>query len=153
MSPPEVSLGIHELPADTHNGDTISIKDQDFIVSSLTMRWRLEGGKYKRYHHRLDVVGVFRLCSVHNISGRKARLVQPAETDLCLQWISATQAPVLGWFPAPSRSVCLQSGHPAICTKTCLTHLLQESMSRSLLNRYLDDLIQKPAAAPKKHDF
>ena len=57
VSPPEVSLGIHQLPADTHNGDTISIKDQDFIVSSLTMRWRLEGGKYKRYHHRLDVVG------------------------------------------------------------------------------------------------
>ncbi len=38
-------------------------------------------------------------------------------------------------------------------TKTYLPHLLQESMSRSLLNRYLDDLIQKRAAAPKKHDF
>ena len=78
VSPPEVSLGIHQLPADTHNGDTISIKDQDFIVSSLTMRWRLEGGKYKRYHHRLDVVGVFRLCSVHDPSGREAGLAQPA---------------------------------------------------------------------------
>ena len=99
MSPPEVSLGIHELPADTHNGDTISIKDQDFIVSSLTMRWRLEGGKYKRYHHRLDVVGVFRLCSVHNISGRKARLVQPAESDLCLQMDQCNTGPTIGLVP------------------------------------------------------
>ena len=76
VSPPEVSLGIHQLPADTHNGDTISIKDQDFIVSSLTMRWRLEGGKYKRYHHRLDVVGAFR--PVHNMSSGEARLAQPS---------------------------------------------------------------------------
>ena len=85
VSPPEVSLGIHQLPADTHNGDTISIKDQDFIVSSLTMRWRLEGGKYKRYHHRLDVVGVIRVCSVHNILGREARLAQPAMSSLVQQ--------------------------------------------------------------------
>ena len=65
---------------------------------------------------------------------------------------SATQRPLLGLIP-------VSESFSSTCSQVVQQYtdppapLLQESMSRSLLNRYLDDLIQKPAAAPKKHDF
>lgn len=88
VSPPPRSLGIHDLPADTHNGDQITVEDQacpkakrdtvrcsedphcspdkvpdlptvapvqDFVVTSLVLKYKLVGGRYQRDHNRLEV--------------------------------------------------------------------------------------------------
>lgn len=55
VTPPPHSLGVHALPADTHNGDQIEVDGSDYVVSSLVLQWKLVGGRYQRDHNRLEV--------------------------------------------------------------------------------------------------
>lgn len=55
VSPPPTSLGIHELPPTTHNGDQIEVDGKDYIVSSVVLKYKLVKGKYQRDHNRLEV--------------------------------------------------------------------------------------------------
>ena len=79
LSPPPKVLGIHSLPPDTHNGDQIEVEGQvclsvcsllikshsavlslsltiqDYIVDSVTLHYKLVGGKYQRDHNQLAV--------------------------------------------------------------------------------------------------
>ncbi|CAL5223745.1 g6306 [Coccomyxa viridis] len=55
INPPPQSLGIHNLPVDTHNGDQITVEDEDFVVTSLVLKYKLVGGRYQRDHNRLEV--------------------------------------------------------------------------------------------------
>ncbi|CAL8463556.1 g3090 [Coccomyxa elongata] len=55
INPPPKSLGIHHLPVDTHNGDQITVEDEDFVVTGLVLKYKLVGGRYQRDHNRLEV--------------------------------------------------------------------------------------------------
>ncbi|DBA87588.1 hypothetical protein WJX77_005851 [Trebouxia sp. C0004] len=55
VSPPPRLLGIHSLPPDTHNGDQIEVEGQDYVVDSVTLHYKLVGGKYQREHNQLAV--------------------------------------------------------------------------------------------------
>ncbi len=56
VAPPKHnSLGVHELPPNTHNGDLIHVQGEDYVVSSVVLRYKLVGGRYQRDHNRLEV--------------------------------------------------------------------------------------------------
>ncbi len=59
VSPPPQNLGLHDLPPNTHNGDTITIEveaeAEDYIVQRTVLRYKLERGKYRPKEKRLEV--------------------------------------------------------------------------------------------------
>ncbi|GMH41907.1 hypothetical protein BSKO_09817 [Bryopsis sp. KO-2023] len=55
ITPPPRSLGIHKFPPNTHNGDQIEVDGTDYVVSSVSVRYRRQGGRYVRQPARLDV--------------------------------------------------------------------------------------------------
>ncbi|KAL4538079.1 hypothetical protein Ndes2526B_g04076 [Nannochloris sp. 'desiccata'] len=59
MSPPPTRLGVHDLPKNTHNGDTITIEveaqAQDYVVQRTVLRYKLERGRYRPKERRLEV--------------------------------------------------------------------------------------------------
>ncbi|KAK9813251.1 hypothetical protein WJX72_011483 [[Myrmecia] bisecta] len=79
ITPPPESLGIHSLPANTHNGDQIEVNGQDYVVSGLVVQYKLVRGAYQREHHRLDVQQTGRyflnLCldNLYDAAGRPRR--------------------------------------------------------------------------------
>lgn len=56
ITPPPQSLGIHPLPAGTHNGDRIEVEGEDYIVSAVVLQYKLVRGRYQREHSRLEVM-------------------------------------------------------------------------------------------------
>ncbi|KAK9842082.1 hypothetical protein WJX81_007684 [Elliptochloris bilobata] len=60
ISPPAESLGIHELPKNTHNGDQINVQGEDYVVRTLVLKYKLVGGRYERDHSRLDCTATSR---------------------------------------------------------------------------------------------
>lgn len=60
-SPPPQALGIVRLPKNTHNGDMIEIDGRNFVVQSVTTRYRLLKGRYIPDRRRLEVQTASRL--------------------------------------------------------------------------------------------
>ena len=54
-TPPPRSLGLHDLPPDTHNGDRIEIDERAYVVRRLVLRYRLEKGKYVKATQAVEV--------------------------------------------------------------------------------------------------
>lgn len=55
VTPPPQSLGVHLLDANMQNGDTLTLADTDYVVTTVVSQYKLAGGKYRKEHNRLDV--------------------------------------------------------------------------------------------------
>ncbi|KAF5832699.1 hypothetical protein DUNSADRAFT_11343 [Dunaliella salina] len=56
ITPPPRYLGTYALPPLTHNNDEIEIEGVGtYVVTQLVVQYKLQQGKYKRHHSRLDV--------------------------------------------------------------------------------------------------
>ncbi|KAI8104820.1 hypothetical protein M9434_003372 [Picochlorum sp. BPE23] len=60
ISPPPESLGLHSFPPNTTNGDVITVNGQSYVVKSTVIRYKLQRGRYRPCHKRLDVLGTSR---------------------------------------------------------------------------------------------
>lgn len=55
ITPPKQSLGLHLLPANTHNGDAIDVHGDSYVVQTVVLQYKLVRGRYKPNHRRLEV--------------------------------------------------------------------------------------------------
>ncbi len=60
VSPPPQKLGLHDLPHNTHNGDTITLEvsadeTTDYVVARTVFRYKYERGRYRPTEKRLEV--------------------------------------------------------------------------------------------------
>jgi len=60
ITPPSKSLGTHSLPHNTHNGDKIEVDGESYIVSSVVLKYKRQGGRYVRNHNGLNVQSLSR---------------------------------------------------------------------------------------------
>eukprot|EP00252_Welwitschia_mirabilis_P000181 TRINITY_DN10154_c0_g1_i1.p1 TRINITY_DN10154_c0_g1~~TRINITY_DN10154_c0_g1_i1.p1 ORF type:complete len:141 (+),score=7.94 TRINITY_DN10154_c0_g1_i1:40-462(+) len=55
VTPPPTNLGTRSFPSNMHCGESITIEDKPYIISSVTHRYQLRRGKYEPSEKRLDV--------------------------------------------------------------------------------------------------
>lgn len=55
ITPPPRPLGVHHLPPNMQCGETVEVKGEPFIVSSVTYRYQLRRGRYEPSQKRLEV--------------------------------------------------------------------------------------------------
>ncbi|KAK9795514.1 hypothetical protein WJX73_003068 [Symbiochloris irregularis] len=73
VTPPPLSLGIHALPPDTHNGDQIEVEGSNYVVSCVVLQYKLVGGRYQRDNNRLEIQALSnKICN--RLSIRRAAL-------------------------------------------------------------------------------
>eukprot|EP00239_Pterosperma_sp_CCMP1384_P002949 CAMPEP_0197849454 /NCGR_PEP_ID=MMETSP1438-20131217/12146_1 /TAXON_ID=1461541 /ORGANISM="Pterosperma sp., Strain CCMP1384" /LENGTH=144 /DNA_ID=CAMNT_0043462149 /DNA_START=81 /DNA_END=512 /DNA_ORIENTATION=- len=55
VDPPPKPLGTHLFPKNTQCGEMLEVEDQQFMVSTVKYKYKLERGKYRRQNRQLDV--------------------------------------------------------------------------------------------------
>ncbi|GAA0143081.1 hypothetical protein LIER_35677 [Lithospermum erythrorhizon] len=60
ITPPPKSLGVRCFPSNLQCGESVTIEDRQYTISSVTYRYQLRKGKYEPNETRLDVTSTGR---------------------------------------------------------------------------------------------